>query len=1498
MASNDLSDVSAQKPPDREQTLESINALYAQGEISAAFERLESLLKADPENTELRLVKAEWSLERQHNASYVGQVAEYYRSQAHTSVREQQVIRGAQNWAEAACASARRELTVERIDEGVRELRTAVELAPWDISMFMARAVILVEAGCRHSADAGDSGQGSLPGLPGSTRREARSVSPVHFYKEIESALVAVRRMTAPGKPLWLEATQLLVEWMGELGEFDAAKHLLEEAAQAGADSSHQLIALEERMSDKAVGDAVDRIRQLMRQGKLSVAGDLLAGVVQAAPHYPRVWLALADWFVLRRDYPAAESIYRWVWAGGSTPGKSHTVDARILAPVTDLMKFVEVECRRCHRSLNAAARSCPACGQSVGDLTLPGDTFPEGAKAPTDAALIGLIEIYIQQKRSAEALEQVQLLIDRLDRKHPALKRLGELMESLEPQAVAASYERALQAAIDRVMQKDVTAAQAQLAALVGHRAADERLQVWQAIAAASGELCPDHLPIIRRATNVNHKTWVAIPIGLRHRVVRMVLAAGWLEEARHLLSAVYNETQRNSKKVRGLAQWCEREIQRRCTKAAADARSALAKGQLQVALTRIDEVLSLEPDHPAALLARGEAQLVAETPYTAAADFRSVLLNRDSDAASRDAATVGLAQAYEQLHDLPGALRALDALPNDLPEARSLRARLERQRQGLPAVRVGEVNYSIHPDTLRRLDEETPRYAAIFGVVVRSAARWRDDGNQLVSRRDIAHIGHEFIATLGGLAGARGNPAFELRLIAEPDADLASRGRLHMAILCRVTHAVPEGAEHIALELWDKMRAHLPMAEQFIYQYEPVFDEEELDMLIEPFEMRDAAEIVRRTATAEGAYAIQLFTSGMTSLENLAWTLLRQSSRAMVSVYLQPTYIQAAEIAAFKTSLDKLRWVRLPKNDEDGDSTDSEMEEVARTVILPDGTRGTLLDMVAHLANALEKQAFLMSVTVASEEPHAELLSHAVAAEIFGPGGRYDVIHAADDAAFEIVRSNRENIELERWIPASVPRRLARLRYLVTEQEAGWTFRLPMPGVEGIPGVPQIGVKAAPPARLPAEGLLIGETAVTIAGTPADIRMLQADRRRHMYVLGKTGVGKSTLLEMMALQDIEAGRGVMFLDPHGDSVEAVLSRVPPERADDVILLDPSDAERPIGVNILQNEDDHQKHRIASEFVEMLIKMYDPHHVGIAGPIWQHTGRMGMLTAMMALPDATLVDVVRILTDEDYGRRLGKQVSDPLVRIYWEEEVPRTSQQRKGEMLTYIVSKFNRFTGDLRLRNIVGQAQSALDFRRIIDERKILLVSLSKGKIGPESAEFLGFIILQSLLIAALSRADQAREARIDFCLYVDEFQTFATQSFAALLSEGRKYGLCMVMANQYLGQLTPSLREAVFGNVGTMAAFQVDANDGHEIAPQFYPVYGPDDLINLPRYTAAVRLMVDGQATRPFAMRTRLSPRLPDARTAQMIRELSRTRYGRDVEEVNREIGARFKL
>jgi len=395
-------------------------------------------------------------------------------------------------------------------------------------------------------------------------------------------------------------------------------------------------------------------------------------------------------------------------------------------------------------------------------------------------------------------------------------------------------------------------------------------------------------------------------------------------------------------------------------------------------------------------------------------------------------------------------------------------------------------------------------------------------------------------------------------------------------------------------------------------------------------------------------------------------------------------------------------------------------------------------------------------------------------------------------------------------------------------------------------------------------------------------------------MYVVGKTGSGKSFFIQSMALQDIMDGRGVAFIDPHGDAIDWLLERIPPERMEDVIVFDPSDSERPVALNIIEAYNEQDRHRVVNSFIGLLIKLFDPHGQGIVGPRLERAVRNAMLTAMEAGEGFTLVEVVRILISPKFVEKLIPKIKDEMVKQYWLEEQAQTAQYHKSEILGYIVSKFDRFVTNKLMRNIVGQSKSSFDFRKVMDEQKILLINLSKGIIGEENAQFLGLLIVPKILSAAMSRANIEKDARSPFFLYVDEFQNFATEDFAQILSEARKYGLGLIVANQYISQVQESIRDAVFGNIGSIVSFKVGVNDAQYLKSEFYPIFDENDLVNLENINAYAKLLVNSEYPPPFSLATWFdNNRFPsDKRTSDMIKQLSRLRYGRDRELVEREM------
>ena len=468
-----------------------------------------------------------------------------------------------------------------------------------------------------------------------------------------------------------------------------------------------------------------------------------------------------------------------------------------------------------------------------------------------------------------------------------------------------------------------------------------------------------------------------------------------------------------------------------------------------------------------------------------------------------------------------------------------------------------------------------------------------------------------------------------------------------------------------------------------------------------------------------------------------------------------------------------------------------------------------------------------------------------------------------------------------------------------VLTNEELATVFHFPNKSVE-TPHIHWVTAKRAPaPAQIPQSGLFLGKSKYRGVDKPIYIDI--DDRRRHMYVIGKTGTGKSEFLKAMIMQDIKNGEGVAVIDPHGDLIDDVLKLIPSKRSEDVILFDPSDTQRPMGFNMLDAKTEEQKHYIVSSIIGLMYKLFDPHQTGIIGPRFEHAIRNAMLTVMYE-KGSTFVEVVRVLTDASYVQELLPKVQDPIVRRYWTDQIAQTSDFHKSEVLDYIVSKFGRFVTNKMIRNIIGQSYSSFDFRQVMDEGKILLINLSKGKIGEENSNFLGLVLVPKILVAAMSRQDMPIDQRRDFFLYVDEFQNFATPDFAQILSEARKYRLNLIVANQFIGQMEEDVKNAIFGNVGSIISFRVGVTDANYLQHEYQPVFTEADLINVERFNTYVKTIVRGEPVTPFSMDLTRDiseeKKLANPRVSELIRELSRLKFGKDMAVVEAEIGRRAKL
>jgi|688.fasta_scaffold28989_4 hypothetical protein len=406
----------------------------------------------------------------------------------------------------------------------------------------------------------------------------------------------------------------------------------------------------------------------------------------------------------------------------------------------------------------------------------------------------------------------------------------------------------------------------------------------------------------------------------------------------------------------------------------------------------------------------------------------------------------------------------------------------------------------------------------------------------------------------------------------------------------------------------------------------------------------------------------------------------------------------------------------------------------------------------------------------------------------------------------------------------------------------------------------------------------------------------ILKEDRRKHLYILGKTGMGKTTLLENMILQDIYNGYGVCFLDPHGDSSEFILNRIPKHRQNDVVYLNPADLENPVGLNILESDQGQESYLIASSLMAVFYRIWAGTWSSRMEYILNNT-----LLALLETPGNTLLGVIKMLTDDQYREKIVSKLQDPLVKNFWQKEFANFNSRYRQEAISPILNKIGQFFSSELMRNILGQTKSTINLREIMDGQKILIVNLSKGRLGEDNSNLFGSLLVAKLQVAAMSRVDTDENKRQDFFLYVDEFQNFTTDSFSAILSEARKYRLNLILAHQYISQLTESgnfkVKNAIFGNVGSLIAFRLGSSDASEIAKEFQPRFLPQNLISLDPAQIAVKLSVRGRVTQAFLGKT-LAPVFAKLDGSKdFIIEISRQKYSVPRQKVASQISEWFE-
>ena len=499
-----------------------------------------------------------------------------------------------------------------------------------------------------------------------------------------------------------------------------------------------------------------------------------------------------------------------------------------------------------------------------------------------------------------------------------------------------------------------------------------------------------------------------------------------------------------------------------------------------------------------------------------------------------------------------------------------------------------------------------------------------------------------------------------------------------------------------------------------------------------------------------------------------------------------------------------------------------------------------------------------------------------------------------------FKVVKGNKSTIKnfIYRFLDS-------KNSFVLNSEEMTSIYHFPLSTTE-TPNIRWLMAKKAPaPINIPTQGLFMGYN--IYRGEKKEIRIKKEDRRRHMYIVGMTGTGKSWFAEGLTMQDIANGEGVCFIDPHGDAIEHILERIPKNRAEDVILFDPADLTRPLGLNMLEYDSPEQKTFVINEIMNIFDKLYDLRQTG--GPMFEQYFKNACHLIMDdPMSGSTLLEVPKVLADEDFRKYKLSKCKTPVVKEFWQKQALKAGGEASlRNMVPYITSKLTPFLTNEFMRPIIAQQKSSLNFRKAMDEQKIILAKLSKGEIGETNAHLLGMIIIGKILMSALSRGDMPENKRKNFYLYIDEFQNFLTDSMQIILSEARKYRLCLIMAHQYIGQLVKNgdtkFKDSIFGNVGTKIAYRVGVDDAKILTEEFTPVFNEYDFLNIPKYNAFVKLLIDNANPPAFNMATVAFDDIPNIQPAnpelsKFIKELSRLKYGKDKNVIEDEIEKRSKL
>ena len=763
------------------------------------------------------------------------------------------------------------------------------------------------------------------------------------------------------------------------------------------------------------------------------------------------------------------------------------------------------------------------------------------------------------------------------------------------------------------------------------------------------------------------------------------------------------------------------------------------------------------------------------------------------------------------------------------------------------------------------------------------------------------------EWLSVLLGSGGEEST--YDLRIISYPNSANLTEGIIQIALLCKVR--VPTQAS--ALENANQILRLSRTLFEDEYEFVPVTTEADLDRLRKPFEIADAVQVFRRSEIvpidlpfggrertvgfksevaqfkkAENRiYHVYPFVPTNSAINSLAKFLLWQDSRLAISFRVVPTSLTDSESDLLVNEISRCEHYATLRAEHDESNSEYSRQEQARSFQV----------MLTRSLGVLKNRAALMQIEIASDAPLPQTVIDFIGAHITLPSGqsaeRQDqsaflsggyALNRIRETSLACVERSWGDLTFTLEADERVPGPAVRLRHLYDTNEAAAAFRFPTPTNEDVPGIKCKSSRTLLFAGNGVKGQLIGHSRHN--SHSKEVRLSRSDRRRHLYAVGQTGTGKSTMFESMILDDMRNGEGTCVIDPHGDLIEKILTKVPANRAKDVIIFDPGDTDRPLGFNILEYEDEAEKNFLIQELLAIIDSIIPDK--SMTGPVFFLHSKM-ILRLVMSDPHrmGTLAQFYKVFsTDRFYRRFLPLPTPDSLLQAFIDFTL---SQERYthissdgSSMGGYVACKYEPFIGDPMLRNIFGQPISTINLKDIMDNGKILLVNLSKGRMGELNARFFGMVLIAKIQAAVMSRANVPENERRDFYLYVDEFQNLATQNFSVLLAESRKYRLNLVLTNQFVTQVPKEIADAITGNVGTTIAFRVGSSDAELLEQDFLPSFNRFDLMNLPNFNAYVSTLIDGEVSKAFSMRIISDTTEEDPALAKEIRRNARLKYG----------------